>query len=242
MSQTSVIKESAGLSLEIQGRLSEVDRYNEWIYEQFRPLIGKRILDVGCAIGNITRYYLDRELVVGIDVVEEFINKVQERFADRPNFKVLLVDIADSAVLSLASEKIDTIICVNVLEHVEDDILALNNMKQVLVAGGRLLLLVPAFKFLYGTMDIADNHYRRYHKQMLRDRLLETGFVVESQYYMNLIGMLGWFLNGKILRNEIIESSHYSFYNKIVPVIAKMEGLVHPPFGLSLISVARKPQ
>ena len=240
MNSTSAIKESAGLSLEIQSRLSEVDRYNEWIFDQFQPYIGRRVLDVGCAIGNITQYLLDRELVCGIDVVEEFTAEIKRRFAGQSNFKAALFDIADPAVTALASENIDTIISVNVLEHVEDDMQALDNMNRILEPGGKLLLLVPALQWLYGTMDAADNHYRRYNKRMLRERVSAAGFNVEKVYYMNLIGIAGWFVNGKILKNDLISTAHYSLYNKIVPIISKAESLIHPPIGLSLVSVATK--
>ena len=241
MNSTSAIKESAGLSLEIQSRLSEVDRYNEWIFDQFRPYLGRRVLDVGCAIGNITQYLLDREFVCGIDVVEEFTTEIRKRFADRLNFRAALFDIADPAVVTaLASDNIDTIISVNVLEHVEDDGQALDNMNRILTPGGKLLLLVPALQWLYGTMDAADNHYRRYCKRLLRERITAAGFNVEKVYYMNLIGIAGWFLNGKILKNDLISTSHYSLYNRIVPVISKVESLVHPPIGLSVVSVATK--
>jgi SAM-dependent methyltransferase len=240
MNSTSAIKESAGLSLEIQSRLSEVDRYNEWIFDQFRPYVGRRVLDVGCAIGNITQYLLDREFVCGIDVVEEFTIEIRKRYGDRLNFKAALFDIADPAVTALASENIDTIISVNVLEHVEDDRQALDNMNCILRPGGKLLLLVPALQWLYGTMDAADNHYRRYNKRLLRERISASGFTVEKVYYMNLIGIAGWFVNGKILRNDLISTSHYSLYNKIVPIISKVEALIHPPIGLSLIAVATR--
>ncbi|HEV8487937.1 MAG TPA: class I SAM-dependent methyltransferase [Blastocatellia bacterium] len=240
MNSTSAIKESAGLSLEIQSRLSDVDRYNEWIFEQFRPYVGRRVLDVGCAIGNITQYLLDREFVCGIDVVEEFTAEIRKRFADRPNFKAALFDIADPAVTSLASENIDSIISVNVLEHVEDDLQALENINRILKPGGKLLLLVPALQWLYGTMDAADNHYRRYNKRRLRERISASGFSVERVYYMNLIGIVGWFVNGKILKNDLISTTHYSLYNRIVPVISKVESLIHPPIGLSLVAIATK--
>jgi SAM-dependent methyltransferase len=240
MNSTTAIKKSAGLSLEIQSRLSEVDRYNAWIFEQFRPYVGNRVLDVGCAIGNITQFLLDREIVRAIDVVEEFTSAIGKRFADRPNFNVALFDIADPAVTSLSSEEIDTIISVNVLEHVEDDALALNNMNRILVRGGKLSLLVPALQSLYGTMDAADNHFRRYNKRMLTERVAAAGFIVERAYYMNLIGIAGWILNGKILKTNLVSTSQFSLYNKIVPIIAKLESLVHPPVGLSLICIATK--
>ena len=232
---------SAGLGLEIQRRLSEVDRYNEWIYEQFKPFIGDRVLDVGCAIGNITKKYMDRELVVGLDVAQEFVDQMRAQFGDRPNFRAELIDIADPQVLALTKDRIDTIVCANVLEHVEDDVEALGHMHEILVPGGRLLLLVPAFRFLFGSMDLADNHFRRYTKPLVEQRLKETGFAIERLHYMNIVGMLGWFINGRVLKRQIVSTSHYSLYNKIVPTLAKLEERVRPPAGLSVIAVARKP-
>lgn len=235
--------DGTGLGLEIQKRLSEVNRYNDWIFEQFRPFIGRRVIDVGCAIGNITQRYIDgRELVIGLDVAQGFVDEMRARFGDRPNFRAELFDIADRDVTSLAAERIDTIVCANVLEHVEDDGSALAHMREILVPGGRLLLLVPAFGFLFGTMDVADNHFRRYTKPLVRARLEDAGFEIEELYYMNPVGMVGWFINGRILKREIVSSSHYSLYNKMVPVLAGIERRLHPPIGLSVLAVAKKPE
>lgn len=232
---------SAGLGLEIQHRLSEVDRYNDWIYEQFRPFVGNRVLDVGCAIGNITKRYMDRDLVIGLDVAQEFIDAMRGRFGHLPNFRAELIDIADPRVTALSEENIDTVVCANVLEHVEDDGAALSHIHQILTPGGRLLLLVPAFQFLFGTMDRADDHYRRYTKALVAERLRRAGFEIEKLYYMNIVGILGWFLNGRILKKQIVSMSHYSLYNKIVPTLAKMERRFPPPAGLSVIAIAQKP-
>ncbi|HYI45271.1 MAG TPA: methyltransferase [Actinomycetota bacterium] len=239
--ESGTVGRSAGLGLEIQQRLEQVDRYNEWIVEQFRPFIGDRIVDVGCAIGNITKQFIDRELVIGIDVAREFIDEMRARFGDRPNFRAELIDIADPKIMELADEKIDTIVCANVLEHIEDDGRALTHIQEILVPGGRLLLLVPAFRFLFGTMDVADDHFRRYTKPLVQARLQRAGFEIERLYYMNMVGTLGWFVNGRILKRQIVSNSQYSLYNKIVPVLAKIENRVRPPFGLSVIAVARKP-
>jgi 2-polyprenyl-3-methyl-5-hydroxy-6-metoxy-1,4-benzoquinol methylase len=235
------LKPHTGVSFEIQRRLSSVNHYNRWIHDQFRPYAGRRILDVGCAIGNITQFWLDRELVVGIDIDEEFVHGIQERFGDRANFRAEVADIADPTVRALGRDEIDTVVCVNVLEHVRDDDLALQNMKEVLSPGGRLCLLVPAFQFLFGTMDEADHHYRRYRRPALARKLKESGFVLENIYYMNVLGILGWFINGRVLKRRLVSTSQYSFYDRLVPLLAWAERVVRPPFGLSLVAVARKP-
>ena len=233
-------QDSAGL--EMLRRLAKVDRYSEWIFEQFRPVVGQRVLDLGCGIGNNTQFFLDRELVIAVDLEEEALREIEKRFGERPNFRAQLLDILDPDASALAAEGIDTVFCSNVLEHIEDDVRALHAVRRILRPGGRLLLLVPAFQFLYGTVDAALEHCRRYSKRELKEKLMEAGFQLESLRYMNLLGMVAWFIDGRILRKRVIPDSHYSFYNKLVPVLAKIERMVRPPVGLSLIAVARKPE
>ena len=228
------------VSIEIQNRLAKVNKYNEWIYNSVKAFVGKRILDVGCASGNITQFFLDKELVIGLDSSPEFIEIINERFQTYPNFKAVLFDITNSNVISLRTEKIDTITCFNVLEHIENDLLALSNMRQLLIDKGRLILLVPAFQVLYGTMDEADNHYRRYSKKEISAKMRKLKFAIEKQFYMNAVGIIGWYINGKILRKTLVSNTHYSLYNKMVPVFSKVERLIPMPLGLSIIIIARK--
>ena len=237
----SSLRESAGLSLEIQRRLGAVDNYNRWIYEQLAPYAGERVLDVGSALGNITKLFLDREHVVGIDVVAEFAAELDRRFGDRPNFRVELADISDPSVTRFAQERFDTIVCANVLEHVEDDAAALRHMHEILVPGGHACLLVPAFGALFGTLDEVDDHFRRYTRPLLGRRLEAAGFEVVKQRYMNVLGIAGWVLNGKILRRRLVPAGQYSLYNRLIPLLALIERGLQPPFGLSLVAIARKP-
>jgi SAM-dependent methyltransferase len=237
---SSAIRESAGLSLEIQQRLSSVDHYNCWIFDRLAPYAGRRILDVGCAIGNITSHFLDRELVVGIDVVREFVEAVRERFANRTNFRAELADIAGSGVLALRSESFDTVVCTNVLEHVRDDRRGLEHMHTLLVPGGRLLLFVPAFPALWGTLDEADHHYRRYGRSELRTKLVDAGFRVERLAFTNPLGIVGWVLNGKVLKRQVVSAGQLRLYDRLVPALSRLERVVRPPLGLSLVAVAVK--
>lgn len=163
-----------------------------------------------------------------------------KKFKSYPNFRAVLFDITNPGIISLRTEKIDTVTCFNVLEHVEDDLLALSNMKRLLTDNGRLILLVPAFQALYGTMDQTDNHYRRYSRRDLSAKLRCLNFVIERQFYMNMLGIIGWFMNGKILRKTLVSDAHYSLYNKMVPMLSRLEALVTIPFGLSIVAVARK--
>jgi SAM-dependent methyltransferase len=228
------------ISVEIQNRLSKVDRYNQWIYDNIKAFVGKRVLDVGCASGNITQFFLDREMVIGLDHSLEFIQIIEDKFRAYPNFRAVSSDITDSNISALRSENFDTVTCFNVLEHIEDDLLALVNMRQMLADNGRLILLVPAFQALYGTMDEADGHFRRYSKKELSMKLRKSDFAVEKQFYMNAVGIIGWYINGRILRKRLVPNTHYSLYNKVLPIFSRIEKLIKMPFGLSIVTIARK--
>lgn len=228
-------------SLEIQTRLAKAENYNTWIYENISPFLGNRILEIGCAIGNLTKFFLDREWVTSLDTSEDFCNRMRARFGDRKNFEVFYGDAAGKEMLTLSSRYFDTVVCLNVLEHIEDDVTALRNMFVVLIPGGKLVLLVPAFQALYGTMDAADHHYRRYGKKELKIKLEGVGFQARKIFYMNALGILGWYINGKILKRQIIPEKQLASYNKIIPIVKKIERILPPPFGQSLIAIAEKP-
>lgn len=228
------------VGLEIQARRAESGAYNRWIIENLHPYVGERVLDVGCGTGNILKYFLDRERVVGIDVGEEFIDKARERFGDRANFRAEVTDISDAGVVELVGETFDTIMCVNVLEHIENDELALEHMNEILSPGGRLLLFVPAHPFLHGSMDEVDGHHRRYTKTTLGTKLAGAGFSIEARHYMNLPGAIAWFIDGRVLRRSFVPATHDGLFQRMVPRIAAVERKMRPPLGLSLVMVGRK--
>jgi SAM-dependent methyltransferase len=229
------------VGLEIQRRRAELGAYNRWIVEELDPYVGARVLDVGCGTGNILEFFLDRDLVVGIDIGPEFVDKARDRFGDRLNFRAQVGDISDPGIVAaLSGDPFDSIICVNVLEHIEDDVSALSHMAQLLIPGGRVVLFVPALRFLHGTMDEVDGHYRRYTKRTLRAGFAHAGLDLEEVHYMNLPGMVAWFIDGRILRRRFVPASHDGAFQKLVPRIAAVERKVRPPVGLSLLAVGRR--
>ena len=231
---------TAPLTLEIQSRLASAENYNRWIYSQIAPYVGRRILDVGCAIGNITQFYVDRDLVVGLDVVPEELAVARERFAGQ-NFEAHHLDVSSHLLLQFRDRELDTAVCLNVLEHVEDDVHALRNIRDTLIPGGRLCLLVPVNKWLYGPMDAVDHHFRRYTRAELNAKLSETGLTVEHQNYFNLLGIAAWFLSNQVLRQSMAAPAQYSLYDKLVPVLRAVERALPPPAGLSLVTICRTP-
>jgi SAM-dependent methyltransferase len=210
------------------------------LFEEFRPYIGKRILEIGCGLGNQLRYFLDRELVVGIDISPESVSEVKHRFQDYPNVQAYELGITDTKVLSLADSAFDTALSVNVFEHIEDDILAFAHTYSILQSGGRFILIVPAHEWLYGTMDRSIGHYRRYTKNTLARKLEDAGFGVLHQKYVNMAGALGWLVNGRLLKRQVPPTGQLKFINTLVPALKGVERRFEPLFGVSLLSIAQK--
>ncbi len=227
-------------SLEIQRRLSYAHRYNDWLFREIKQYIGRRILEIGCAFGNFTKKMQDRDFLCAIDIEGEYVHAMKKEFQSFSQIDVLQYDISSPEVLELKSQDFDTIVCLNVLEHIKDDSVALENMHQLLRKEGYLCLIVPAFQSIFSEMDRTDHHYRRYDKGDLLKKIKEAGFDTVRAKYMNMPGFLGWWFNGKILRRRFIPFRQMLMYDKIVPLVSFIEKVFDPPFGQSLILVAKK--
>ncbi len=239
MAEASLSADSS-IELQIQSRLANATNYNEWIYSEIEPYLGRRILDVGCAIGNITQYYIDRDLVVGVDVIPEELAVVRERFAGK-NFEAHHMDVSSEALLRFRDRDLDTAVCLNVLEHVEDDVHALGNMRDALIPGARICLLTPVNKWLFGPMDEVDHHYRRYSRAEMNAKVMAAGLIVEHQHYFNFLGIAAWFFTNRVLRRAMAAPVQYSLYDSLVPALRKIERAIPPPSGLSLVTICRTP-
>jgi SAM-dependent methyltransferase len=217
--------------------------YLRWQIEQVEPYMGSRLLEVGCGVGGILSQLTPLELVMGIDIEEEEVEFARKRFADRPGFEFALMDIAGLSAedrAHLKARRFDTVLCINVLEHIKDDAGAIAAMADVLVPGGVLAILVPAHPALYGHYDAMDGHFRRYTKTGLREVLVRSGLGVEQLYRFNFVGAAGWFVQYRVLRRKIHQQGHFKVMTAILPALRAVESRVKPPFGLSLVAVARK--
>jgi SAM-dependent methyltransferase len=220
--------------------MAQANNYRNWMYRRIAPFIGQRILEVGAGIGNFTELLLDRELVVATDKYQLCVDYLHRRLGDNLKVVPALLDLAEPDE-ALARYGFDTVICMNVLEHIEDDLRALAYMRSVLAPGGRVILLVPAFQFLYGTVDRAIEHYRRYTRKDLLPKLRAGGFEVERAFYMNVIGMAGWFWNNRVRKIKEENAAQIGLFDRfIAPWAERVERAVPPPFGLSLIAIGRK--
>jgi len=216
-----------------------INRYDNWIYAEIAPYLGQRVLEVGCGLGNFIHHLRDRELVVGIDSDWGSIDHLRRKYGENRNPQFHAVDICDQEVLDLEPLGFDTVVSLNVFEHIENDLLALRNVRRLLRPNGCLILIVPAHSWLYGTMDMAIGHYRRYDKASLAKNLTETGFVPMNQRYLNTLGAVGWFANGRMLRRRVPPHGQLRLFNMLVPVLRSIEMRFSPPMGLSLLSVGK---
>jgi glycosyltransferase involved in cell wall biosynthesis len=220
-------------------RMKKLHRYNQWIFSKFQPYLGRRVLETGSGIGNITKFLLDRDLIIATDVEPKYLTFLKNTFEKYKKFMIDQLDIAGPEVKRYQSYHIDSVICFNVLEHIEQDEKPLKKIFELLEPGGRLLLLVPSHPWLYGSLDEHLGHQRRYGKKELRNKLETAGFRVIFLEHFNRIGILGWFLDSRILRRKKLPLFQLRIYNLFVPLF-KLEKFFPLPFGTSLLAVAEK--
>ena len=220
--------------------LEGANAYHQWIFGKIRPFLGRDILEVGCGIGNLTELLLSQGRVIAADVNGDYLQTVENKFRRHFNLKgVLLWDIRQAPPKDLGIP-IDSIVCSNVLEHIEDDDDVLRSLYHLLPAGGRLIILVPALKALYNVFDKELGHFRRYSRSELSQKLTRNGFRIRSLKYFNFFGIFGWFVNGTLLRRRLLPARQIVVFNKMVPFFIWMEKMVPTLVGQSLIVVGEK--
>jgi glycosyltransferase involved in cell wall biosynthesis len=229
-------------------RLARLEPYNRWLVDRFRPALGRRVLEIGAGFGNVTRHLMEsdgtgvpRELVVASDLDPVALEYLKATFRQEPAVRVASYKfpLDPAARQEIRSLRIDTIVCCNVLEHIEDDRATLKNMYEALEPGGRLVLLVPALARLYGTLDEHLRHFRRYEKPELLGKLAEGGFALEDCRFVNKIGILGWYVNGRILRRRVLPRGQLRAFSLLMPLL-KREEQKPPDYGMSLLAIARR--
>jgi len=222
--------------------MEEAQNYHRWILRYFRPYLGKRIFEYGAGTGNFASIVIatatatDTEFFL-FEPAANLFPILQRRFAGNPRIHLC----NDSARGSTGGVSPDTVLMVNVLEHVADDKECLREIFSMLPTGGHLLLFVPAVPGIYGTLDRAFEHYRRYLKEGLSNLLVDSGFRALEMRYFNFVGVAAWFYSGRILKRTAVPASDVRFYDRwIVPSVSWIEGMLEPPLGQSLLAVAEK--
>jgi SAM-dependent methyltransferase len=218
-------------------RLAVAPRFNRWMFERLAPWIGETVLEVGSGIGNLSQFLIDRERVVLTDTEPAYRAYLERRFGDLPQVRVRTLMLPEVPP-ALEGERFDSVVCLNVLEHIENDREALEAMCGMLRPGGTVVLLVPALRALYGQLDIALGHFRRYTPRTLREVFAAAGLTVLRLEYFNLAGMPGWWFVGRVLRRSLIPAGGLRLYDALVPFF-RLERFVPWRLGQSLIAVGR---
>ena len=206
--------------------------FTRWQFDKIKPYVKGSVLEVGVGLGNLTPYLLN-EGYHGVDINEDHVSYCVKKFGDC--FSVL--DIGKECP-DIVKRRFDTVVLINVLEHVEQDLKALNNIYQMLKPKGRLIIIVPQYKSLFNNIDKADGHYRRYTKKELQEK---TNLLFKTIHisHFNSIGCLGW-LKNKIFKETTHKTQNLNTFNKIVPFIRLYEDRLPTPIGLSIVLIAQK--
>ncbi len=222
--------------------MAQAANYFAWQGRLVTPRLGRRVIEVGCGIGNFTGMLLGREAVVAVDVDPACIARLRARYAGRPNLHTFVCEPDSAEFGDLARYRPDSCVCLNVLEHIEDDVRAMAAMASVLAPDGAVVLLAPAFQSLYGPIDRNLAHYRRYSPKSLARLAQVTGLTIQTLHYVNAAGFFGWWINAHVLRRGAQSAAQIRFFDRcIVPWLSRVEGIAPPPFGQSLFAVLRKP-
>lgn len=217
----------------------QAPNYYTAIFNHFAPYLGSRVVEIGAGIGTFSKYLLICPHITTLTLIEPADNlfpMLREEFFG--NARVRLVNGSLAAVAG--SFSCDSVVLINVLEHIAHDEELLRTIHHSLAPGGTLLLFVPALPGLYGSLDEAFGHVRRYRKAELQAVLSKVGFEVVSLRYFNLPGIVPWFLSGKVLKRTSLDPWSVWLYDRLfMSWIPGMERRWEPMFGQSLLAVAR---
>ena len=230
----------AGKDLEA---MSFAVNYHRWILSTFEPYLGARVVEVGAGTGSFSELLLERRLE-SLSLVEPSTAMYQqlcERVAESQNvttYNDVFENVAEEIRLA---ERPDSIIYVNVLEHLADDVHELSVINKTLDTGGRIFIFVPALRWLHGSYDRQINHFRRYTRTELEKKCVAAGFrVIESRYF-DLFGVLPWWVKYKVLQSNNMEPGAVRFYDqRVVPIAKVLESTLSPPLGKNVLLIGEK--
>lgn len=232
---TGVIEDSLDL-------IEDLQAYNRWVFDLLDPHVTGRVLEVGCGTGNITQFLAkSADEVVGIDPVARFIDRFRQRFAASASVTSHRCTLADLTPPTQDAACFDTVVSCNVFEHIKDHVGALKQVATHLRPGGKAVIFVPAGPIAFGRLDKELGHHRRYTVASLRQAMQDAGLEWVEGRYSNAVGLLGWWFNSVMLKKTTVSGDQAVWFNRLVPVLSRLEKLIRPPFGQSVIGVARKP-
>lgn len=243
--QPFLFKEVDQEGLDTLSAIEQAKTFNRWMYSCIRPYCSGQILEIGSGIGNISEcFFADGYDLSLSDVRDNYCAALQAKFAHEPHLRsVIKLDLVAPDFEQQYAQLLgtfDTVFALNVVEHIQDDALAIANCRKLLRLGGNLAILVPAYQALYNRFDEELEHYRRYNQSQLNGLLQANQFRLLHHQYFNFMGIFGWFISGKLQRNKTIPPAQMALYNYLVPIFKIVDRLVFHKVGLSVISIGQK--
>lgn len=215
--------------------LSRCGKYSKLLISFFDKYLGNEVLEIGSGIGNITRLLLkEGRTVIPSDIDKESLKKLNSQYGNS-----IYLDITSKPPKKFI-EKFDSLVVLNVLEHIKDDLGTLKNVSKLLKKDGHLILLVPSHMFLYSEYDKKVGHERRYSLVETKEKIIKSGFKILKLNFVNKIGALGWFYNFKIRKRKKFPKPLIFSINAVSKLIKIIDFLIPFPFGLSIICIAEK--
>jgi SAM-dependent methyltransferase len=222
--------------------LSKADAFTRWVLSEISPWLGQRVLEVGCGIGTYTaEMAVGARKIVAMDMERAFVDEAVRRLGQHPNVRLICGDATEADALKPNDEAFDTVVLLDVLEHIEDDVALLAGLRARLAPGGHLVLKVPAMPSLYSPMDEAIGHWRRYDKKVLIEVISRAGLEVVRVWAFNAAAVPGWWWNGRVRKLRSPPQEQVALYNRLVPVLRPLDRLARLFCGASLLAVARRP-
>lgn len=224
--------------------MSDSHRFNDWMYEEISSSLYGDILEIGSGIGTfsekLTRDFPNSNLTF-TDISSMYVELLKKKFSSNGSVVVYRLDLNERIDYErIGYKKFDSILAVNVLEHVENDEFALAQLYDMLKEKGTLIVLVPCHKFLYNIIDKNISHYRRYTRKELEYKVRKTGFVIDKTFYFNTVGMIGWYLNGNLFKKPKVSRTGVKILDTVVPVLKYTERIFGKRIGLSIICTVKK--
>lgn len=219
--------------------ITQITHYHNWVFNSFKNFITNGIvLEVGSGHGIYSKKIakLVHKLIVS-DIDVGAIEIIKEHLKSINNIDYVVMDGVDNSKLPF---QIDTIIAINIIEHIKNDDTFIKSCYEILKLNGRLIIFAPAFQMLFSNYDRQAGHYRRYTKSQFRI-LLQNHFTIEKMHYFNKIGFWGWLVN-KYSKSHINSKSTHSqikLYDKLIPFLKYFDYLI-PFIGQSVIVIATK--
>lgn len=217
--------------------MSQAVWYNRWTKDQFSEYLSEQILEIGCGIGNFSTYLINYGNLTAIDINQDYIKEARSKIGRQAD--IGLGDI-EKGKYFFKKRIFNTVVCINVLEHIRDDKEAVKNIYKILAPKGVLILLVPAHKFLFNLIDQSISHFRRYEKGKLEKLLKEEGFEIIKSRNLNFLGAVGWFLAGKLFKEKYVSEGKIKVFNLISPLFLSLEKFFKLPIGTSILVIAKR--